>query len=62
VAAGTSFHSIELTAVTLQQADCVVIVTNHASYDWDFITDHAGLIVDSRNAIQGKRKSRIVRL
>lgn len=62
VAAGISFHSIELTQTALEQADCVVIVTNHADYDWDFITDHAQLIVDSRNAIKGKSKSRVVRL
>ncbi|MBP6472636.1 MAG: nucleotide sugar dehydrogenase [Chloroflexi bacterium] len=62
VAAGISFHSIELTQTALEQADCVVIVTNHADYDWDFITNHAQLIVDSRNAIKGKSKSRVVRL
>ncbi|MBK8935885.1 MAG: nucleotide sugar dehydrogenase [Chloroflexi bacterium] len=62
VAAGISFHSIELTQTALEQADCVVIVTNHADYDWDFITNHAQLIVDSRNAIKGKSKNRVVRL
>ncbi len=62
VAAGIAFHSIELTQTALEQADCVVIVTNHADYDWDFITNHAQLIVDSRNAIKGKSKSRVVRL
>jgi len=62
VAAGISFHSIKLTQEALEQADCVVIVTNHADYDWDFITEHAGLIVDSRNAIKNASKSRVVRL
>ena len=62
VAANTSFHTIELTAQALQQADCVVIVTNHASYDWAFITQHARLIVDSRNAIKGQSPARVVRL
>lgn len=62
VAAGTSFHSIDLTQAALEQADCVVIVTNHADYDWDFITNHAGLIIDSRNAIKSRGKSRVVGL
>lgn len=62
VAASTTFRTIALTAEALQQADCVVIVTNHASYDWDFITRHARLIVDSRNAIKGASKARVVRL
>jgi len=62
VAAGISFHSIELTQAALEESDCVVIVTNHADYDWDFITEHAGLIVDSRNAIKDKHRSRVIRL
>jgi UDP-N-acetyl-D-glucosamine dehydrogenase len=62
VAADIAFHSINLTQEALEQADCVVIVTDHTDYDWDFITNHAKLIVDSRNAIKGKPKHHIVRL
>jgi UDP-N-acetyl-D-mannosaminuronate dehydrogenase len=29
----------------------VLIVTNHAAIDWKVIADHAGLVVDSRNAM-----------
>jgi UDP-N-acetyl-D-glucosamine dehydrogenase len=44
-------HSAPLTRETIQQADCVLIVTNHAAIDWKVIADHAGLVVDSRNAM-----------
>ncbi len=44
---------VELTAETLQEADCVVIVTNHRDYDWAFVAAQAGLIVDTRNALAG---------
>ncbi len=54
--------SVELTAVTLQQADCVVIITNHADYDWAWIAEQAGLIVDTRNAIEGEGNGRVVYL
>lgn len=34
----------------LHHADCVVIATDHSAYDWCWITEHASLIVDTRNA------------
>jgi UDP-N-acetyl-D-glucosamine dehydrogenase len=55
-------ESVALTAETLRQADCVVVVTNHALYDWAFIAEHAQLIVDTRNAVQAPGNGRIVRL
>lgn len=33
-------------------ADCVVIVTGHSGYDWQFIVDHSNLVIDTRNATQ----------
>jgi UDP-N-acetyl-D-glucosamine dehydrogenase len=45
-------ESIPLTAVSLQQADCVVIVTHHAALDYTLIAQHAPLIVDTRNALK----------
>jgi UDP-N-acetyl-D-glucosamine dehydrogenase len=35
-------------------ADCVVIVTDHRTVDYDEVVRHARLIVDSRNAIKGQ--------
>ncbi len=39
-----------LTEAFLAEQDCVVIVTDHAAYDYDWIIRHARLIVDTRNA------------
>ena len=39
-----------LTPEYLSSQDCVVVATDHSAYDWDFIVEHAPLIVDTRNA------------
>jgi UDP-N-acetyl-D-glucosamine dehydrogenase len=39
-----------LTAEYLAGQDCVLIATDHSSYDWDFIVKHSRLIVDTRHA------------
>lgn len=44
-------HSMPLSKETLKDADCVLIVTNHAAIDWKVIGEHARLVVDSRNAM-----------
>jgi UDP-N-acetyl-D-glucosamine dehydrogenase len=48
----------------VQQADCVVIVTNHKAYDYEQIQKTARLIVDTRNALgkKGKNDPKVVRL
>lgn len=45
-------HSIKLTAQVLEEADCTVIITNHHAYDYEWIGEHARVIVDSRNAMK----------
>ena len=47
-----SLQSEELTAETLQNADCVVLTTNHDAFDLEFIKANARLIVDMRNMIK----------
>jgi UDP-N-acetyl-D-glucosamine dehydrogenase len=42
--------STPLTAEFLRQQDCVLIVTDHARFDYELITRHARLVVDTRNA------------
>ena len=42
--------SVPMTRETLKQYDCVVIATDHSSYDYQFIVDNAALVVDTRNA------------
>ena len=36
----------------LSSQDCVLIVTDHSAYDWNWIGQHAPLIVDTRNAMK----------
>lgn len=56
-------HSVDITPEYLQNADCVVIITNHSCYDYQFICDNSRLIFDSRNAAKGiKGQARIVKL
>ncbi|HKJ28541.1 MAG TPA: nucleotide sugar dehydrogenase, partial [Anaerolineales bacterium] len=37
----------------IDEADCVLIITNHSQYDYQSVYDHAKLVVDSRNAMRG---------
>jgi UDP-N-acetyl-D-glucosamine dehydrogenase len=43
-------RSVELAPDRLAGYDCVLIATDHSSYDYDAIVHHSKLIVDSRNA------------
>ena len=43
-------HSIPLTAEEIAGADCVVILTDHSSVDYELIVKHARAVVDTRNA------------
>jgi UDP-N-acetyl-D-glucosamine dehydrogenase len=45
--------SVPLTKESLKTYDCVIIATDHSSYDYGFILKHALLIVDTRNAMKG---------
>jgi UDP-N-acetyl-D-glucosamine dehydrogenase len=45
--------SVPLTAEVLEQADCVLLVTDHSAYDYPWIASRARLIVDTRNAFKG---------
>jgi UDP-N-acetyl-D-glucosamine dehydrogenase len=47
-------HSEPLTAAALAQADCVVILTDHRVIDYDLVQRSASVVVDTRNAIEGR--------
>lgn len=49
---GIDYNSVQLYAEMLNDSDCVVISTNHDSFDVDFILEHSKLIVDLRNMIK----------
>lgn len=46
----------------LKKMDCVVITTDHSDYNWQWITENANLIVDTRNATRGINEEKIIRL
>ncbi len=48
-----SMDSTELTPETLAAVDCVLLATDHSAYDYQFIMEHADLIIDTRNAFTG---------
>ena len=47
---GDARAGVSLTKEVLAQADAVVIVTDHSSVDYQFVVDHAAVVVDTRNA------------
>jgi len=49
------WKSQPLTEKLLQEQDCVLIATDHSDYDWEFISQQAKLIFDTRNATRGVR-------
>ena len=61
---GKTYNSVDLTPELLGSADCAAIITDHSDFDYDMIGEHAGLIVDTRNAMVGAidPKGRIVKL
>ncbi|HJW90153.1 MAG TPA: nucleotide sugar dehydrogenase [Anaerolineales bacterium] len=47
-----------------REVDCVVIITNHSTYDYPGLLENASLIVDTRNALgaAGRANPKVVRL
>jgi UDP-N-acetyl-D-glucosamine dehydrogenase len=58
---GIEMKSVDVASV-VEDADCVVIVTDHRSFDYQSVAAAAKLIVDTRNALKGFRSDNIVRL
>lgn len=58
---GVEFLSSQNGAM-LSEADCVVIVTDHAKFDYAHAVEQAKLIVDTRNALKNFSSGKIVRL
>ncbi|MBN1536624.1 MAG: nucleotide sugar dehydrogenase [Anaerolineales bacterium] len=48
---GAERHSVTELIPAVSQADCVVIITNHSSFDYAEIVEAAKLVVDTRNAL-----------
>ena len=59
---GIPLTGADLSDELLQEADCVIVVTHHADFDWAAIADRASLIVDTRHVIKSKGNGRVVYL
>ena len=59
---GRHRRSVPLRPATLRAADCVVIITPHRAFDFNLVSRHAASIVDSRNALKGRRRRGVYRL
>jgi len=47
------WHSVQLQGNLLNEMDCVVIITGHSLYDFEWIVKNAKLVIDTRNATRG---------
>jgi len=54
---GKQYESLVLSKETLQSMDAVVLVTDHSVFDYNFITDHCKLLLDTRNAVKERKKN-----
>jgi len=54
----SKMRSVELTPEKLGSYDCVLIATDHSSYDYDAIVRGAKLVVDTRNATRRVQNGR----
>jgi len=52
-------HSTALSAQQLSMLDCLVLITDHSCFDYDFILQHSKLIIDTRNAFSFFESSKI---
>ncbi|MGA8367455.1 MAG: nucleotide sugar dehydrogenase [Candidatus Acidiferrales bacterium] len=54
----SNLRSVPLAPDRLASYDCVLIATDHSSYDYEAIVRHAKLVVDSRNATRRVKQHR----
>jgi UDP-N-acetyl-D-glucosamine dehydrogenase len=55
---GHEFTGVALTQQELEASDAVVIITDHSTVDYQFVLDHAGLVIDARNMTTKLRQSK----
>jgi UDP-N-acetyl-D-glucosamine dehydrogenase len=53
-----TLHSQKLTAAYLDAQDCVLIATDHSSYDYEFVVEHSKFVLDTRNATSNVSRGR----
>jgi len=47
-------ESVELTAKAIASYDCIVLATDHDGFDYDSLSEHAKLMIDTRGRAQGE--------
>jgi nucleotide sugar dehydrogenase len=57
---GETLYRVELDDEQLRQADCVALLTPHASYDLPHLAASAGLLFDARNATRERTETIVV--
>jgi UDP-N-acetyl-D-glucosamine dehydrogenase len=55
---GAKITAVDPTPDAVAAADCVLILTNHSSFDYATIAARAALVVDTRNALKAHRQTR----
>jgi UDP-N-acetyl-D-glucosamine dehydrogenase len=55
---GRIYHNAPLTEQAVKDADAVLILTHHHAIDYDWLVDHAQVVVDTRNATAGVANGR----
>ncbi len=60
--AGGTMKSVPFSAASLKRFDCAVIATAHKSFHYPSVLAWSKAIVDTRNALKGKKSKKIVRL
>lgn len=55
---GKNFKSVRLTPALLKSMDCVLITTDHSSYDYESIVRNSKCVIDARNATRDVKRGR----
>jgi UDP-N-acetyl-D-glucosamine dehydrogenase len=58
---GFKMRSTALSETNIKRYDCVLIATDHTSYDYRWIVEKSQLVVDTRNATSGIKHKKIVK-
>ena len=60
--AGRVRRAVRLSKSTIARYDCAVVATAHTDFDFDLLLAHVKAVVDTRNALKGRKSKKIVRL
>ncbi|MCL4477996.1 MAG: nucleotide sugar dehydrogenase [Deltaproteobacteria bacterium] len=59
---GLSMKSTKLNKKILSDADCVIILTDHSVYNYDWIVKYAKLVFDTKNATKSIKSDKVIKL